>query len=111
LRLRAPGSSPARELVRQRRRAALTGSAAWLLTHLIAYGVRADLRELPVPYLAAQVLLPFLVAITCLWAALSSVKLGLGLKLGLISGLALLGPLAFCLIALGAPAPRVAGPG
>lgn len=111
-RLRVPelGGSPARALVRKRRLAALTGSAAWLLTHLAVYGVRTDFHGLPPLYVAAQILLPFLVASASLFAALSYGKLGLGLKIGLISGLAILGPLAFCLIALGAPAPYVPGP-
>jgi len=37
---------------------------------------------------------------------LGSGKLGLGWKIGLVSALAVLGPLTFCLIALGAPVPR-----
>ena len=111
--LRVPvlGASPARQLVRKRRLAALTGSAAWLLTHLAVYGIRSDFHGLPVPYVVAQILLPFLVAVASLFAALSYGKLGLGLKIGLISGLTVLGPLAFCLIAFGAPVPYVAGPG
>lgn len=111
--LRVPelGASPVRALVRKRRLAALTGSAAWLLTHLAVYGVRSDFRGLPPLYVAAQILLPFLVAVASLFAALSYGKLGLGLKIGLISGLAILGPLAFILIALGAPMPYAPGPG
>ena len=96
--------------MRNRRVAALTGSVAWLLTHLAVYGIRSDFQGLPVLYIAAQILLPFLIAVASLFAALSYGKLGLGLKVGIISGLALLGPLAFCLIAWGAPEPYVAGP-
>ncbi|HYQ44415.1 MAG TPA: NrsF family protein [Polyangiaceae bacterium] len=107
----ALGASPARELVRKRRLAALTGSAAWLLTHLAVYGVRSDFHGLPVPYVAAQILLPFVVAVASLFAALSYGKLGLGLRIGLLSGLAILGPLAFCLVAFGAPVPYPAGSG
>lgn len=101
--------SPARNTVRKRRLAAFAGSAAWLLTHLAVYGVRSDFHELPALYIAAQILLPFLAAVASLFAALSNGKWGLGSKLGLVSGLALLGPLAFCLIALGAPVPRTPG--
>lgn len=100
--------SPARDSVQKRRRAAFAGSAAWLLTHLIVYGVRSDFRGLPWLYVAAQVLLPFLVASASLFAALAYGKLGLGAKIGLVSGLVLLGPAAFCLVALGAPLPHVA---
>ena len=48
--LRVPelGRSLARALVRKRRVAALTGSAAWLLTHLAVYGsVRTDFHGRP----------------------------------------------------------------
>jgi hypothetical protein len=100
--------SPARDTVRKRRIAALAGSAAWLLTHLAVYGIRTDFQGLPPPYVAAQILLPFLVAVASLFAALSYGKLGLGARIGLITALALLGPLAFCLVALGAPIPHVA---
>ncbi|MEI9939211.1 MAG: NrsF family protein [Pseudomonadota bacterium] len=109
LRVRQFGASPARDLVRKRRLAALTGSAAWLLTHLAVYGIRTDFHGLPGLYVAAQILLPFLVAVASLFTALSNGKVGLGLKIGLVSGLAVVGPLAFCLIAFGAPLPYVAG--
>lgn len=102
-------ASPTRELVRRRRLAAMIGSGAWLLTHLIVYGVRTDFKGLSPLYVAAQILLPFLVAVASLFAALSFGKLGLGAKVGLISGLALLGPLAFCLVAFGAPVPYAPG--
>jgi len=96
--------------VRNRRVAALAGSAAWLLTHLVVYGIRADFQGLPAPYVAAQILLPFLVATSSLLVALSYGKRGLGAKIGLVSGLSLLGPLAFCLVAFGAPIPRLTAP-
>lgn len=107
LRLPGFGASPTRDTVRKRRLAALTGSAAWLLTHLAVYGIRADFEELPILYIAAQILLPSLAAVASLFAALSYGKLGLGSRIGLVSGLVLLGPLAFCLVALGAPIPRL----
>ncbi|HET7539418.1 MAG TPA: NrsF family protein [Polyangiaceae bacterium] len=108
LRLPEFGASATRQTTRKRRLAALTGSAAWLLTHLAVYGVRSDFHGLPALYVAAQILVPFLVAVASLFAALSYGKHGLGLKIGLLSGLSLLGPLAFCLIAFGAPMPRPA---
>jgi len=103
-------ASATRETVRNRRLAALTGSAAWLLTHLAVYGIRTDFQGLPALYVAAQILLPFVLAVASLFAALSYGKLGLGVRIGLISGLVLLGPLAFCLVALGAPVPRLTAP-
>ncbi|MEI9947894.1 MAG: NrsF family protein [Pseudomonadota bacterium] len=105
------GASPARDVARRRRLAALTASVAWLLAQLAVYGIRSDYDGLPLLYVAAQILLPLLLAVASLCVALSYGKLGLGLKIGLISGLAVLGPLAFCLVALGAPVPDAAGPG
>src|SRR5689334_12020700 len=64
--------SPQRALTRQRRLLALTGSVAWLAAHLVVYGVRSDLGELSVPYLAAQIFLPFVVASGSLAVALGS---------------------------------------
>jgi hypothetical protein len=105
LRFPALDEMPERATVRRRRLLALTGSVAWLAAHLAVYGIRSDLHSLPVPYVAAQVFLPFLVAAGSLVVALGSGKLGLGWKIGLVSALAVLGPLTFCLIALGAPVP------
>jgi hypothetical protein len=81
------------------------GSVAWVSVHLAVLGVRRDLGELPTLYLLAQVFLPFLVAVLSLFIALGSGKLGLGLKVGLVSALAVLGPASFVLIAVGAPIP------
>lgn len=104
-------ASPARRLVRSRRLAVLIGSITWLLTHLLVYGIRTDFQGLPPLYVAAQIFLPFFLAGGSLCIALAYGKLGLGLRIGLISGLAVLGPLTFCLIAFGAPAPYAAAPG
>jgi hypothetical protein len=78
---------------------------------LAVYGIRTDLTGLPLTYVAAQIALPVLLATGSLVVALGSGKLGLGLKIGLVSTLAILGPVSFCVIALGAPIPRVAEPG
>ena len=104
-----PPSLPAtatRQLVRSRRLAALLGGLAWLGVHLTVYGVRADLSALPLTYALAQIVLPISLATGSLFVALGRGKLGLGLKSGLISSLAVLGPASFCVLALGAPAPR-----
>jgi len=100
--------SPTRSVVRKRRLAALTGSAIWLISHLAVYGIRSDFRQLTAPYVAAQIILPLLVAVISLFAALAHGRLGLGSRIGLICGLALLGPFAFCLLALATPAPDAA---
>jgi hypothetical protein len=100
-----------RSVVQRRRAAALLGGLSWLGVHLAVYGIRTDLSGLPFTYVAAQIALPVLLATGSLVVALGSGKLGLGLKIGLVSSLALLGPVSFCLIALGAPVPRIPEPG
>lgn len=99
--------APERATVRRRRLIALAASAAWVLAHLLVYGVREDLAELSALYLSAQVLLPFVVGAISLFVAFASGRLGLGAKIGFVSALAILGPATFALIALGAPPPRV----
>lgn len=104
-----PPSLPAtstRQLVRSRRLAALLGGLAWLGVHLAVYGVRTDLTGLPLTYAIAQIVLPISLATGSLFVAFGPGKLGLGLKSGLISSFAVLGPASFCVIALGAPVPR-----
>jgi hypothetical protein len=103
--------APTRRLVRRRRIAALIAGFAWLGAHLAVYGVRTDLRGLPPAYLVAQILLPVSLATGSLVVALGSGRLGLGVKIGLVSTLAVLGPVSFCVLALGAPVPRAAEPG
>jgi len=97
--------------VRIHRLAALTASSVWLLIHLAIYGVRIDIHELPELYVVVQVALPFMLAAASLSVAMSSGKLGLGSRIGLVTRLSILGPLAFCLIAIGAPSPYVPAPG
>jgi hypothetical protein len=111
LRLPSLPEAATRSVVQRRRAAALIGGLSWLGVHLAVYGIRTDLGGLPLTYVAAQIALPVLLATGSLVVALGSGKLGLGLKIGLVSSLALLGPISFCLIALGAPVPRVPEPG
>ena len=108
LRLPSLPAAPTRQLVRSRRLAALIGGLAWLGIHLAVYGVRTDLKGLPFLYVLAQIVLPVLLATASLFVALGAGRRGLGLKVGLVSTLALLGPASFCLIALGAPVPHAA---
>jgi hypothetical protein len=110
LRLPSLPRASTRPVVRRRRVAALVGGLSWLGVHLAVYGIRTDLKELPFAYVAAQIVLPVLLATASLVVALGSGRLGLGLKIGLVSTLAILGPASFCVIALGAPAPHVAEP-
>jgi hypothetical protein len=97
-----------RTQVRRRRWVALGLSGAWLLTHLVVYGVRQDLATLPASYVAVQMGLPFGVAVASLAVALSPGKLGLGVSLGALATVVLLGPLSFWLAALAMPRPGTA---
>jgi hypothetical protein len=103
---RLPGA-PTRQVVQSRRVAALLGGLSWLGVHLAVYGIRTDLTGLPFMYVAAQIALPVVLGTGSLVVALGSGRLGLGLKIGLVSTLAILGPASFCVIALGAPPPHV----
>lgn len=110
LRLPSLSDTPTRSVVKRRRALALIGGVSWIGAHLAVYGIRTDLTALPFPYVAAQIVLPALLATASLVVALGSGKLGLGFKIGLVSTLAILGPASFCFIALGAPVPRVSDP-
>lgn len=94
-----------RAQVRRRRWVALGLSGAWLLTHLVVYGVRQDLAALPASYIAVQIGLPLGVATGSLAVALSPGKLGLGVSLGALATVVLLGPLSFWISALVMPRP------
>jgi hypothetical protein len=95
----------------RRRLAALGVSVAWLCTHLCVYGVRQDFHQLPAGYVAAQVLLPILFGACCLTVALAPGKLGLGVGVAVVGGMAVLGPLSFWALAMGMPVPHPAGAG
>jgi negative regulator of sigma F NrsF-like protein len=98
--------APTRSVAQRRRLAALAISLAWLCTHLLVYGVRSDFETLPAAYVAAQVVVPVVLATGCLFVALAPGKLGLGVGIGLLGATALLGPLSFWVLALGAPVPH-----
>jgi Negative regulator of sigma F len=102
---------PTREATRRRRLAALGTGLAWLCAHLLVYGIRQDFAQLPAAYVAAQVVLPVAFGASCLLVALAPGKLGLGLGVGLVSAMALLGPVSFWLFALGMPPPHPPVPG
>jgi hypothetical protein len=98
--------APVRAQVQSRRLTVLVASVAWLGMHLAVYGIRTDLRSLPPAYLLAQIVLPAMLSVSSLLVAMGPGRLGLGPKIGIASALAVLGPLSFCLIGVGAPTPR-----
>jgi hypothetical protein len=102
-------AAPTRRMARRRRMAALAVSVAWLLCHLLAFGIREDVSQLPASYIAAQVGLPILFGAACLIVALAPGRLGLGIGIGVVSTMAVLGPLSFWLLALAMPVPHPPG--
>jgi hypothetical protein len=97
--------APARKAVERRRFAALGVSALWLGLNLALFGLRGDLRALPAPYLEAQLLLPAVLAASCLALALASGRLGLGLGRRIVAALVFTAPLVFCMLACATPLP------
>lgn len=105
----AAGTSPVRRSTRRSRYLALGVSALWLVAHLSVYGLRGDLQRLPPLYLALQVGMPALLGALSLGLALAPGRLGLGVRVKVVAGLAVLGPLTFWLLAAGVPAPYAEG--
>jgi hypothetical protein len=110
-RLQALPQAPARAATQRRKRVALGASALWLGANLVLFGLRKDLGALTSPYLEAEVLVPCVLAATCLAIALATGRLGLGVKRGLVAALALLGPASFCVLAAVTPIPEGHAPG
>lgn len=104
--LRLASDAPDRKATQRRRWVAFAISCAWLLVHLLVFGVRGDLNRLPLSYVLEQIALPFVLAIASLALALQSGKLGLGARVGALASLAVVGPAAFGILAATAPAPR-----
>jgi Negative regulator of sigma F len=102
-------TAPTRSTAQRRRTAALGVSLAWLVCHLVAFGVRQDMSQLPAGYIAAQVGLPILFGASCLVVALAPGRLGLGIGVGIVGTMAVLGPLSFWLLAVGMPVPHAPG--
>jgi uncharacterized membrane protein YsdA (DUF1294 family) len=109
--LRFGPDSAIRDKTRKQRLAALALSVGWLGAHLAVYGVRADLPTLPPLYVAVQVVLPLALALGSLVIAVRAGRLGLGVNIGLLTALALIGPISFWLVGVGAPLPRAPGSG
>lgn len=104
---RFSSESAPRDKTRQRRFAALALSAAWLGAQPAVYGIRSDLPTLPLVYIAVQVVLPLALGLASLAVAVRAGRFGLGTNIGLLTALALIGPIAFWLTGFGAPLPRI----
>jgi len=103
--LRLHGSPPTRSELARRRRLALVVSVAWFAVQFAAFGVRGDLDRLPAVYLLVLSLGPASAGILALALAIRGGQLGLGTKTLLVSGLAVLAPIAFMVSAFLLPIP------
>lgn len=100
-----PGRSR-RELERARQ-VALIVAGTWLVAQLAIMGLRPDLAKVPLWYGIACGVLPFVAGVTCLFAAGSSGRLGLGGRVGALALLVVLAPASFAVagFALSPPYP------
>jgi hypothetical protein len=105
------GFSPGRTLTRRGRVLALVASSVWVAINLALFGLRPDVSTLPLPYLEAAVVVPYLLALTCLAVALAPGRLGLGVSVGVLGALTVLGPSSFFLIGAAAPVLHAPAPG
>jgi hypothetical protein len=86
--------APTRAELRRRRWIALGLVALWALAQFAALGLRFDFDKLPFGYVALTMLLPLVLGIFGLGAALHPGRSGLGASKGLLLGLVVLGPLS-----------------
>lgn len=102
----ASALAPSRAPTRRRRLIALIASVAWVGVTFAVFGLRPDFGALPLAYVEAQVVAPYLLAVTCLAVALASGRLGLGASLGPLALVALLAPSSFLLTGAALPVPH-----
>ncbi len=109
--LRAPNSGPAvrtRSESARGRRTALFVAAGWLLGQLGVTGIRGDIHHVARPYTFVLGVAPVVAGLSCIVAAASPGRMGLGMRVGVLAGLALVLPLGFILsgYALSRPYPE-----
>jgi hypothetical protein len=93
------------------RRAALFVSAGWLGAQLAVAGVRGDIRQVPLSYALALGVAPGVGGLLCVVAAASAGRMGLGLRVGALAGLAVVVPLVFMVSGYTLSPPYAAAPG
>jgi len=84
-----------RGAVRKARWVGALVSLAWLAGQLGIIGIRFDMPKVPLGYTLGFAVAPALGSLVCFVVALTPGRLGLGLRVGVLSLLALLGPVAF----------------
>jgi hypothetical protein len=92
--VRLPRHRPTRGELRNRARLALVLALGWLASELAWFGVRGDIRQVPLAYLLGMVAAPIGAAALCLVVALSAGRLGIARRVGVIAAAAVLPPLA-----------------
>jgi hypothetical protein len=100
------GAAPDRRTTRGRRGLAALGALGWLVAWPVLDGVRDDLGTLPLSYVVAELVVPLVSGLAALALALAPGALGLGLPALTVGLLAVMGPVAFWLVACGAPPPH-----
>lgn len=99
-RLQAPRHGPparTRSEAVRGRRTALFLATGWLVAQLGVAGIRGDLRQLPLSYTLVLGLAPAIAGLLCVVAAASPGRMGLGVRVGALAGLAVVLPLGFIL--------------
>jgi hypothetical protein len=86
-----------RDEARRGFRLALLLGAGWIAGQLAITGIRSDMASVPLGYQLACGVAPFVSGLSCLVAALSPGRLGLGARVTLLAALALALPLTFTL--------------
>ncbi len=102
-------SAPTRSDVQRRRWIALGVVAFWALAQIGALGVRFDFSKLPMSYIGLTFLLPLVLGIVGLAAAVQPGRAGLGAGRQWLVALILLGPLSVIGTALLLPEPYAGG--
>lgn len=87
--------------MRRRRRLALLLGAGWMLAQLVVFGFRHDLSSLPAHHWLALGLAPLVGSAACLVAAFSGGRTGAGLRVSLLTALALVCPAALFVAGFG----------
>lgn len=110
--LAAARARPGPERAERRRRTRLAWLVAggWVLGQLAVAGIRGDMSRVPLAYTVACAGGPIVAGAICFIAAVAPGRLGLGARIGVLTTLALLMPLAFVVSGYALSPPYVGAP-
>lgn len=93
------------------RQTALLVAAGWLAAQLGVAGIRGDMGHVHLPYILVLGVAPAMAGLLCVVAAASPGRMGLGMRVGTLAGLAVVLPFGFMLsgYALSPPYPEAPG--